>query len=211
MSVNSEVLKKQNKYLKSTLEIPIINSGNSKVDDKVNGKIKDDILSFYEESLKEAQSFLEDFELDESNFVADASYEVKKNTINTISILIKYYKYSGGAHGYYEYVPYNIDLRNGNNLTLKDIFKKDIDYKEIIDKEVEKQIKELGKKEKDLDKVYDFYGIKENQKFYLKDDEIVIYFDLYDIAPYAAGIPEFPITIDYIKDKIKDEYLELVK
>ncbi len=168
-------------------------------------------MSFYEESLKEAQSFLEDFELDESNFVADASYEVKKNTINTISILIKYYKYSGGAHGYYEYVPYNIDLRNGNNLTLKDIFKKDIDYKEIIDKEVEKQIKELGKKEKDLDKVYDFYGIKENQKFYLKDDEIVIYFDLYDIAPYAAGIPEFPITIDYIKDKIKDEYLELVK
>lgn len=210
-SVNSEVLKKQNKYLKSTLEIPIINSGNSKIDDKVNGKIKDDILSFYEESLKEAQSFLDDFELDESNFVADASYEVKKNTASAISILIKYYKYSGGAHGYYEYVPYNIDLRNGDNLTLKDIFKTDVEYKEIIDKEVEKQIKELGKKEKDLDKVYDFYGIKENQKFYLKDDEIVIYFDLYDIAPYAAGIPEFPIAVDNIKDEIKEEYLELVK
>ncbi|WP_316720074.1 DUF3298 and DUF4163 domain-containing protein [Terrisporobacter petrolearius] len=211
ISVNSEVLKKQNKYLKSTLEIPIINSGNSKIDDKINEKIKDDILSFYEESLKEAQSFLEDFELDESNFVADASYEVKKNTVNTISILIKYYKYSGGAHGYYEYVPYNIDLKSGDNLALKNIFKKDVDYKEIIDKEVEKQIKELGKKEKDLDKVYDFYGIKENQKFYLKDDEIVIYFDLYDIAPYAAGIPEFPITVDNIKDQIKEEYLELVK
>lgn len=168
-------------------------------------------MNFYEDSLKEAQSFLEDFELDESNFVADASYEVKKNTVSTISILIKYYKYSGGAHGYYEYVPYNIDLRNGDNLTLKDIFKKDVGYKEVIDKEVEKQIKELGKKEKDLDKVYDFYGIKENQKFYLKDDEIVIYFDLYDIAPYAAGIPEFPIAIDNIKDQIKEEYLELIK
>jgi len=168
-------------------------------------------LSFYEESLKEAQSFLDDFELDESNFVADASYEVKKNTASAISILIKYYKYSGGAHGYYEYVPYNIDLRNGDNLTLKDIFKTDVGYKEIIDKEVEKQIKELGKKEKDLDKVYDFYGIKENQKFYLKDDEIVIYFDLYDIAPYAAGIPEFQIAVDNIKDEIKEEYLELVK
>ncbi len=168
-------------------------------------------MNFYEDSLKEAQSFLEDFELDESNFVADASYEVKKNTVSTISILIKYYKYSGGAHGYYEYVPYNIDLRNGDNLTLKDIFKKDVGYKEVIDKEVEKQIKELGKKEKDLDKVYDFYGIKENQKFYLKDDEIVIYFDLYDIAPYAAGIPEFPIAIDNIKNQIKEEYLELIK
>ena len=160
--------------------------------------------------MKEAQSFLEDFELDESNFVADASFEVKKNTPNAISILVKYYKYSGGAHGYYEYVPYNIDLRSGNNLSLKELFKTEVDYKIIIDKEIEKQIKELGKKDKDLDKIYDFYGIKENQKFYLEDDNIVIYFDLSDIAPYAAGIPEFPIIIENIKKQIKEDYLDMV-
>lgn len=210
VTVDNEVLKKQNKYLKSTLKIPIINSGNSKIDDKVNQKIKDDILNFYEQSLKEAESFLEDFELDESNFVADASFEVKKNTSNIISILIKYYKYSGGAHGYYEYVPYNIDLRNGNNITLKEIFKPEVDYKIIIDKEIENQIKELGEKEKDLDKIYEFYGIKENQKFYLDDGKIVIYFDLYDIAPYAAGIPEFPIIVENIKNQIKEDYLDLI-
>lgn len=210
ITVDNEVLKKQNKYLKSTLKIPIINSGNSKIDDKVNQKIKDDILNFYEQSLKEAESFLEDFELDESNFVADASFEVKKNTSNTISILVKYYKYSGGAHGYYEYVPYNIDLRNGNNITLKEIFKPEVDYKIIIDKEIENQIKELGEKEKDLDKIYEFYGIKENQKFYLDDGKIVIYFDLYDIAPYAAGIPEFPIIVENIKNQIKEDYLDLI-
>ena len=211
ISVNNEVVKKQNKYLKSTLEIPIINSGNSKVDDKVNKKIKEDILNFYQQSLKEAQSFLEDFELDESNFVADASFEVKKNTSNVISILVKYYKYSGGAHGYYEYIPYNIDLRNGNNLTLKEIFNPDKDYKTIINKEIESQIKELGQKEKDLDKIYDFYGIKENQKFYLDDGKIVVYFDLYDIAPYAAGVPEFPIVVENIKNQIKENYLILLK
>lgn len=160
--------------------------------------------------MKEAQSFLEDFELDESNFVADASFEVKKNTTNTISILVKYYKYSGGAHGYYEYVPYNIDLRNGNNLLLKEIFKTEVDYKTIIDKEIEKQIKELGKKDKDLDKIYDFYGIKENQKFYLEDGKIVIYFDLYDIAPYAMGIPEFPIITENIKNLIRENYLDVI-
>ena len=148
--------------------------------------------------------------MDESNFVADASFEVKKNTSNIISILIKYYKYSGGAHGYYEYVPYNIDLRNGNNITLKEIFKPEVDYKIIIDKEIENQIKELGEKEKDLDKIYEFYGIKENQKFYLDDGKIVIYFDLYDIAPYAAGIPEFPIIVENIKNQIKEDYLDLI-
>ena len=123
VNVNSESIKKDNKYLKSSLEIPVINSDNIEVNNKVNKKIKEDIMNFYEESLKEAQSFLDDFELDESNFVADASFEVKKNTNNVISILIKYYKYSGGAHGYYEYVPYNINLKNGNMISLKDIFK----------------------------------------------------------------------------------------
>lgn len=209
-NVNSEVLKKKSKYLKSNLDIPVINSGNTEIDKKVNEKIKVDILNFYEQSLKEAQSYLEDFELDKSNFVADASYEVKKNTPNVISIIVKYYKYSGGAHGTYEYVPYNIDLRDGNNLTLKEIFKSDVNYKIIINKEIEKQISEMGQKEKGLDKVYDFNGIKENQKFYLKNGEIVIYFDLYEVAPYAAGIPEFEILTNNIKNKIKDDYIELI-
>lgn len=160
--------------------------------------------------MKEAESFLDDFELNESSFVADASFEVKKSTSNVISILVEYYKYSGGAHGYYEYVPYNINLRNGKKFNLKDIFKQGADYKTIINKEIENQIKELGEKDKELDGVYDFYGIKENQKFYLKDGKIIIYFDLYDIAPYAAGVPEFPIIIKDIESQIKEEYLKLI-
>ena len=167
-------------------------------------------MHFYEQSLKEAENFLDDFNLDNSNFVADSSFEVKKSTSNVISILVKYYKYSGGAHGYYEYIPYNIDLRNGNFLVLKDLFKEEVDYKTLINNEIENQIKQLGKKEKDINDIYEFYGIKDNQKFYLEDKRIVIYFDLYDIAPYAAGIPEFPIPIDNIKNKIKEEHIQLI-
>lgn len=211
VSVNKEVIKGDNKYLKSNLEIPVINSGNDEINNKVNKKIKADIMDFYEKSTKEAESYLEDFEVDNSNFVADASFEVKKNTANAISILVKYYKYSGGAHGYYEYVPYNIDLRNGNFLSLKDVFKEKVDYKVLINKEIENQIKELGKHEENIDKVYEFHGINENQKFYLDDGKIVIYFDLYEIAPYAAGIPEFPIITENIKNQLKEEYIELLK
>ena len=210
ITVNKESIKKDNKYLKSNLEIPVINSDNSEIDNKVNKKIRTDIMHFYEQSLKEAENFLDDFNLDNSNFVADASFEVKKSTSNVISILVKYYKYSGGAHGYYEYIPYNIDLRNGNFLVLKDLFKEEVDYKTLINNEIENQIKQLGKKEKDINKIYEFYGIKDNQKFYLEDKRIVIYFDLYDIAPYAAGIPEFPIPIDNIKNKIKEEHIQLI-
>ena len=42
--------------------------------------------------------------------------------------------------------------------------------------------------------MYEFKSIEDKQKFYIQDDNIVVYFDLYDIAPYAAGIPEFKIA-----------------
>ena len=45
---------------------------------------------------------------------------------------------------------------------------------------------------------------------YLDDSKIVIYFDLYEIAPYAAGIPEFPIIVENIKPQIKEDYIELI-
>ena len=211
INIEKSIIKKNNKYLKSTLEIPIITSENSEINNKINSIIKKDILNFYENSLKEAESYLQDFDLDNSNFVANSTFEIKKNRDDVISILVKYYKYSGGAHGYYEYIPYNIDLRKGNFISLKDIFKDNVDYKMIINQEIENQIKEMRKNEKYIDKIYEFHGIKENQKFYLQDGKIVIFFDLYDIAPYAAGVPEFPITSKNIENQIELEYMTLIK
>ena len=192
------------------MEIPIIHGSNSEISEQINKKIKEDILLFYNLSAKEAEEFLDDFEIDESNFVADASYEIKKNSPTVLSLIIKYYKYSGGAHGYYEYVPYNIDMRNGKIFNLKDMFKDNVDYKIIINDEINNQIKALSNKEENLGQIYDFYSIKDNQKFYIEDGNIVIIFDLYEIAPYAAGIPEFSINASKYIDSIKHEYMNLL-
>ena len=173
--------------------------------------LKNSIYKFITDDIKSNGGHVKDFDLDNSNFVANSTFEIKKNRDDVISILVKYYKYSGGAHGYYEYIPYNIDLRKGNFIALKDIFKDNVDYKMIINKEIENQIKEMRKNEKYIDKIYEFHGIKENQKFYLQDGKIVIFFDLYDIAPYAAGVPEFPITSKNIENQIELEYMTLIK
>jgi hypothetical protein len=39
----------------------------------------------------------------------------------------------------------------------------------------------------------------------------VIYFDLYEIAPYAAGIPEFIINVNKIDHILKPEYKNIFK
>ena len=55
-----------------------------------------------------------------------------------------------------------------------------------------------------LEKLNIFNEIKDNQKFYIVDDTIVIFFDLYDIAPYVAGIPEFPINKEIISNLLNN-------
>ena len=88
--------------------------------------LKNSIYKFITDDIKSNGGHVKDFDLDNSNFVANSTFEIKKNRDDVISILVKYYKYSGGAHGYYEYIPYNIDLRKGNFIALKDIFKDNV-------------------------------------------------------------------------------------
>lgn len=94
---------------------------------------------------------------------------------------------------------------NGKFLKLDDLFKDGEDYKGTINKEIEKEVKKL-EKEQNAEGVYDFKGIKDNQKFYISNDNLIIFFDLYEIAPYAAGIPEFTINVNLLNDYIKDNY-----
>jgi len=128
-----------------------------------------------------------------------------------LSIIIRYYNYSGGAHGYYEDIAYNIDIKSGKFLRLSDLFLEQSNYKEIINKEIESQIKTLEMENVENKGIYQFKSISDNQKYYFSGNDIVIYFDLYDIAPYAAGIPEFVIDGDLVIPIIKKEYINLFK
>ena len=60
------------------------------------------------------------------------------------------------------------------------------------------------------DRLYAFNKIKNNQKFYIKDDSIVIFFDLYEIAPYVAGVPEFIIKKELINTLLIPKYKEII-
>ena len=212
-SVGTKLINKENKFIKANLKIPVLEIANKDIQNSINKKIESDITEFYNSSLKEAENYFDDFPEAENQFVLSSDFEVKKSTAQLFSILIKYYKYSGGAHGSYEYVPYNVELNSGKLLVLKDIFKENSKYQEIINQEISKQIKELNIKNnltEDSTQLYTFKGIKEEQKFYLQDDKIVIFFDLYDIAPYVAGIPEFSIGRDVLENILSEKYIDVI-
>ncbi|MDI3117276.1 DUF3298 and DUF4163 domain-containing protein [Clostridioides difficile] len=208
-TIGSKTIVKNDEYLESTINMPVITNSNKIVERSTNDKIKNDIFEFYNKSYKEAKQYLKDNPDEKNKFVANVDFELKKNTDSALSIKVRYYTYSGGAHGFYQDIAYNVDMRTGKFLELMDLFKDNTKYKEVIDEEIKRQIAELEKKDEENIGIYNFKGIKENQNFYLQDENLVVYFDLYDITPYAAGIPEFSINKTLISSMLKPEYVDL--
>ncbi|MGL5346274.1 MAG: DUF3298 and DUF4163 domain-containing protein [Peptostreptococcaceae bacterium] len=169
----------------------------------INKTISDDILKFKEEIKSYSKSYKEEYEKNPNKneytkykYEAYTNYEVKYNKNNIISIPVVYYQFTGGAHGMSELKTYNYDLVTGQEIQLKDLFKEDCSYKDIINKEVQDNI---SKNPQDYFKGDDgFKGISENQKFYIEENGIVVYFGQYEIAPYSTGIPEFKIQWEKI-------------
>ncbi len=210
-NIDTQTITKNNKYINSIINIPIIMLNNKDISKNINDEITNSIMKFFNDSQNQAKEYNDSLSEVENKFIANVDFDVKKNSNNILSILVKYYKYAGGAHGYYENVAYNIDAKSGKILTLDNLFQEGINYKNIINEEIRRQIQELIKLDKENNGVYEFKGIEDKQKFYIQDDNLVIYFDLYDIAPYAASIPEFPINVGKIDHILKTEYKYMFK
>lgn len=113
------------------------------------------------------------------------------NKENILSFYIDYYQFNGGAHGITNREVYNIDIKSGQYIELKDLFANDFDYKAYINEEIKKEIN----KNPENYFMDSFKGIKEDQKFYIQNNKLVIHFPYYEIAPYVAGMPEFIMEI----------------
>lgn len=210
-NIDTQTITKDTKYLSSVINIPIIIIDDKDFQKTINDKITTDIMSFYNTTEEEIKNFYVDILYGDTKFLANVDYKVKKNSDGVISILINYYKYSGGAHGLYKDISYNIDTKQKRFLDFDDLFKQNSNYKGIIEEQIRQNIINLEKENSENIGIYNFKELNKNQKFYIEDDNLVLYFDLYDIAPYSLGIPSFKINISKIKDILKDEYIGFFK
>lgn len=137
-------------------------------------------------------------------------YDYYKNG-NILSLKLNTYNYQGGAHGMSFMDAITLNIATGEIYTFENLFKENSNWNEIITHIIFNEI------EKDSD-MYFFEDYKETildkegqYQYYIDGDKLVIYFDLYDIAPYASGMPTFTIDADEIKKLLKDEVYESIK
>ena len=209
MSVQTKAYNNLAEYMETNLQIPCLQEmSDETIQNKLNDRFEQDAFGLekslqteVEEYVKEAQA--SDFPI--RNFSLYSRYQLGYLNSRILSLTVDYYQYTGGAHGITERRPYNIDLGTGQNLPLKDLFASNFDYRSVINKEISRQID--GNKDMYFEDDMGFQGISEDQDYYLQDDALVVVFQQYEIAPYAAGIPEFIIPLKLFGDNFRTDLL----
>ena len=195
ITITDLVIKEDHKALKVDMVFPLVQGVKDKqVEEKINQTIQKDVLNFKEMLQTESEKYLqgakeEGWEI--RKYIATIYYIVHYQKDDLLSLSVFYYRYTLGAHGHTLQRAYNFNLESGEEILLGDILKGKRDYVDIINQEIKREI-ELNPQEY-FSEWSVFQSISEEQPFYLIEDGIVVYFGLYEIAPYASGIRYFNI------------------
>ena len=129
-----------------------------------------------------------------NRYTLDMNYQITYNSGCITSLYMDTYTYMGGAHQELERISDTWDFSTGRQLHLDDISALTPAALNGLQTSVERQIAERLKESPGSyfeDYPYLLRNKFNQNHFFLRPGYIVIYYQQYEIAPYATGIPEF--------------------
>lgn len=177
---------------------------------ELNEKFKehaDSLIAAFEADVKELK---EEYGEDAGHMGIESDYIIRTDNKDFLSLDVYTLNIVGSSNTIHSF--FTIDKENNNIVELKDLFKKDVDYVKPISEYI---VKEMNEQMKDENNVYWiehenneifyeedlFHEIKEDQGFYINENnQLVIAFDKYEVAPGSQGSPEFVIPHEVIAD-----------
>lgn len=129
---------------------------------------------------------------------------------NLVSLWLMMQNYSGGAHGLYWIDPYTFNTGTNEIYRFPDLFREGYASAALITERIIKKI------EDNPDRYFPsaIEGVKKydnNLPFYINGNKLVVFFPLYEMAPYAAGISFFDFDSEELKDILKPEIYNSMK
>ena len=195
----------------ATALYPVIeNSGNSPFISKINDIFKknaenyiENVKNMWVDDAKEVDS-----DVHYLPYEFSLSYNIGTNRNDILSITNYDYHFTGGAHPNSVKYSYNYDMKAEKELTLTDVVKGE--KKKIVKDAFESSADDYEMWEELSENIDKF---ADTAKFYITDNSVVVYFDVYEVAPYAAGYPsaEIPYSKDTFKYDLSDADLDVLK
>mgnify|MGYP002509609823 FL=1 len=168
--------------------------------DEINQEILARCNQYAEDALRRAEEYRTAYletggtpeEWTEHRIKITVDYEIKQQGGDYLSFVVR--GSENWTNAYNESKYYNLDLRTGETVTLKDILGSG--YAELVNESVRKQIAERREKGETFFSAEEggFAGISEDAKFYINENNRpVIVFEKYEIAPGSSGEIEFVV------------------
>ena len=158
-------------------------------DNVVGAMINEEISFQWQRFLKSWYEYSIERYPEEADMVFEGFFnvEVTYNTDTKISVHFHEYQYTGGVHGGSVIYAYTYDLKEGKQLSLKEVLNRDEKFiRKMVNQCINDDIKnsEPGKYYREEADVKDIESIV----FYILDGEVHIVFNEYELGPYASGI-----------------------
>lgn len=183
---------------KTSIEYPqFTNIENKEAQEKINAYFK----TKAENSFKKPEEPVEG-DITDGAESYESSVSSAKRTSNTLSVTTSEYSYfEGAAHGMGATITTNFDLKTGEKIELKDLFKEDSKFLDKISKFATGKLQnELGS---DVLLKEGVAPSEENfSNFEIKDNAIEFTFTTYQVGPYAVGEPTVSIPLDVLDKEI---------
>lgn len=199
ITVTAKEVSKDSDVLKAKLSIPVLSGMKdtryqAEVNDIIERHAMKDLTALEQQAQKDAEQAKQPGGYEFRPYELDVRYVLKSAggaaNADRISLEVQTYTYTGGANGMPRVDTYNFtDGTEAKLLTLQDLFGDS--YKQTIDTAIQQAI------QANPDHYFKdaFKGISDTQSFYVEKGDAVIVFGKYEIAPGAAGTPEFRIPL----------------
>ena len=182
---------------------------NPSVQLRINRKIQAEVNEFYRyashDLYEQALSYYKDAQKNGfpfHHYEAVMNYEITYNRQCHLSMYRDQYEFTGGAHGNTIRSSDTWNVKNGQELPLSSLFPEGQDVRALL---LDQIIKQADKQIKQNPYIYfENYRslIAENFKeenYYLEPTGVAIYYQQYEIAPYATGIVVFTIPYEILQ------------
>ena len=188
---------------------PVI-EGDSQFIQNINAeykKVAEDCLnSAKSEFLQDAQALYEQMGADYRPMEFTLTYEVTTNRKGVLSITSYVYANTNGAHPNTSKFSRTFDIKNQKEFKLIDVIIGDKEGLEITTYDaflsvLEKAIPNFSNEDAEV-----LGENLDNVKWYVTDDSLVMYYNPYEVAPYAVGYPTVEIKLD---NKALDTQIDL--
>lgn len=197
IQITTETISTQDKNADILIRYPQLSGlSNRDAQKAINKVVKQQAESFAADAKTKSQK--RDSEL-ERKYEFNGNYLVTFNREGVLSIVTEHDEYRGGAHGSTLRKGYTFSLKDGKQITINDLLHSSMNAKKKLNTKLKENIKKDGYADV-------FNGLKEDPDFYVKETGLTIFYQQYEIAPYAVGFPTYTFRFSDLLPKGTDPF-----